>query len=92
MAKIIAMQDIRTSLANIADEVEKGERFIVVRNSRPAFQLAPLEESRVARTAKRVMTLAEMRARFDASPVDSRELRRDELDEIIHEVHRGEAG
>jgi antitoxin (DNA-binding transcriptional repressor) of toxin-antitoxin stability system len=42
MNKIISMQDIRTSLAAIADEAERGERFIVVRRSRPAFQIGPV--------------------------------------------------
>lgn len=87
MTKMIAMQDIRTSLAKIADEVEKGQRFIVIRNSRPAFQLTPLE-SMYPESGGRVMTLREIRARFEANPVDPQVLQEREVDEIIHDVHK----
>jgi len=36
------MKDIRLSLAAIARRVEAGERFVVVRDSRPVFQIEPL--------------------------------------------------
>lgn len=48
MNKIISMQDIRTDLAAIADEAERGEHFVVVRHSRPAFQIGPLEPMHAA--------------------------------------------
>ncbi len=45
MDTLIAMQDIRNSLASIADRAEGGESFIVVRNSPPAFRIAPLSDA-----------------------------------------------
>ena len=45
MPTIIAMQDIRTSLAAISRRVATGESFIVVRNSRPAFRIEPVEQN-----------------------------------------------
>jgi len=86
MTKIIAMQDIRTSLADIADQVEKGEHYIVVRNSKPAFQLVPLDY--VTESTKRPrLSLKEMRARFETHPVNSSDMTAAEIDAIIHEVH-----
>ncbi len=40
--EIISMQDMRTSLAEIADRVQSGTKLLVVRNSKPAFMLVPL--------------------------------------------------
>ena len=84
---IIAMQDIRESLASIADRVEKGESFVVVRNSRPVFRILPVEEVAYdkPRTGQPPMLLREMTARFDASGDALSEV---EVDRIIHEVHR----
>ena len=45
MNSIIAMQDIRTGLASIARRAEAGESFVVVRNSRPAFKIMPMENN-----------------------------------------------
>lgn len=39
---IVSMKDIRLSLAAIARRVEAGECFIVVRDSKPVFQIEPL--------------------------------------------------
>jgi len=39
---IVSMKDIRLSLATIARRVEAGESFIVVRDSKPVFQIEPL--------------------------------------------------
>ncbi|HMP72513.1 MAG TPA: hypothetical protein PKE55_04545 [Kiritimatiellia bacterium] len=86
MTKIISMQDIRVSLAKIADEAERGERFIVVRNSKPVFQLAPLSDARQSPPVQR-MTLGELRATFDANPAEKWGITPSEVDEIIHKVH-----
>ncbi len=40
--EIISMKGLRTGLTKIADRVEVGARFLVVRNSKPAFMLIPL--------------------------------------------------
>ena len=83
---IIAMQDIRESLASIADRVEKGEEFVVVRNSKPVFRILPVEVAYdKPRTGQPPMLLREMTARFDASGDSLSEV---EVDRIIHEVHR----
>jgi antitoxin (DNA-binding transcriptional repressor) of toxin-antitoxin stability system len=58
MDTIISVQDIRTSLASIAKRAESGETFVVIRNSKPAFTIAPVtspegvKESGVAYTTK----------------------------------------
>ena len=90
MTKIIAVQDIRTSLAAIIKQAENGEHFVVVRNSKPVFQIVPLDtEMAVQSKAPAVMKLREMRARYEARPVKKNELTPTELDRIIHDVHRG---
>ncbi|MDP6630302.1 MAG: hypothetical protein QGH29_04935 [Kiritimatiellia bacterium] len=45
------MQDIRTSLASIAKRAEAGETFMVIRNSKPAFMIAPVDPAAVVREA-----------------------------------------
>lgn len=42
MDKIISMKDIRLTLAAIARRAEAGERFVVVRDSKPVFRIEPL--------------------------------------------------
>ena len=42
---IISMQDIRTQIASIANRAQKGEQFIVVRKSRPVFQIVPVADA-----------------------------------------------
>ncbi len=42
---IISMKDMRLSLSAIARRAEAGECFIVVRDSKPVFQIAPLSRS-----------------------------------------------
>ena len=44
MNTIISVQDIRTSLAALAQRAENGESFTVIRNSKPAFMITPVEE------------------------------------------------
>ena len=87
MDTLIAMQDIRNSLASIADRAEGGESFIVVRNSHPAFRIAPLSEAAVTSpTPRRPPTVSEVRGRLAAYPVAKDELVAHELDAIIREV------
>lgn len=83
---IIAMQDIRESLASIADRVEKGESFVVVRNSKPVFRILPVVETAYdqPRPEREPMILREMTERFDAAGESISEA---EVDRIIHEVH-----
>lgn len=39
---IVSMEDMRTSLAAIANRAAQGERFIVVRKSKPVFEIVPV--------------------------------------------------
>ncbi len=87
MENLISMQDIRTSLKAVADRAEKGETFIVVRNSRPAFRIVPLEGKTVYPVARETaLAVHEMQERFWNSNQDDM-ITEKELDRIIHEVH-----
>jgi antitoxin (DNA-binding transcriptional repressor) of toxin-antitoxin stability system len=87
MDTLIAMQDIRNSLASIADRAESGESFIVVRNSHPAFRIAPLSDAAATiNKPPRQPTVCEVRERFSTYPVAKDELAAHELDAIIREV------
>ncbi|MFH1024930.1 MAG: hypothetical protein V1809_16240 [Planctomycetota bacterium] len=85
MSKIISMQDIRVSLAAIADEAEAGESFVVIRNSKPAFRIEPPERG-VSGKKRSALTLGEITGRLDKASAGSRISAR-ELDAIIHEAH-----
>jgi antitoxin (DNA-binding transcriptional repressor) of toxin-antitoxin stability system len=87
MDTLIAMQDIRNGLAAIADRAEGGESFIVVRNSRPAFRIAPLTTPPKAPRG-RPPTVDEVREHFETYPVTEEELTPDELDAVIREVRK----
>jgi len=85
MSKIISMQDIRLSLASIANQVQAGETFIVVRSSKPVFKIIPpFEKPRLP--GKRPVSLAEITDKLDAVKA-SYDLSEDDLDGIIHEAH-----
>lgn len=96
MDTLIAMQDIRSGLASIADRAEKGESFIVVRNSRPAFRIAPLTgtaamgkkqpDSQPDASPPKRLTVNEVRERFTAYPATRDELITEKLDAILREV------
>ena len=88
MENLISMQDIRMSLKAVADRAEKGETFIVVRNSRPGFRIVPLEGKTVYPVANdTALAVHEMQERFQSSGAADM-ITEEELDEIIHEVHR----
>jgi prevent-host-death family protein len=40
---------LRATLPDVVERVRKGTRFTVIYRSRPAFQIVPVDESRVAR-------------------------------------------
>ena len=85
MSKIISMQDMRLSLASIANQVQAGETFIVVRSSKPVFKIIPpFEKTKLS--GKRPMSLAEITDKLDAVEA-SYDLSEDDLDGIIHESH-----
>ncbi|MCF7849785.1 MAG: type II toxin-antitoxin system prevent-host-death family antitoxin [Kiritimatiellales bacterium] len=89
MEKLISMQDIRTSLASVANRAENGESFIVVRNSKPAFRIVPLKEKTTYPKVEdeKPLTFKEIQERFQSSGA-SEMITEEDLDEIIHEVHR----
>jgi prevent-host-death family protein len=41
---IIALKDLRLNTQRYLDAVQKGESFVVVKRSRPAFRMEPIEE------------------------------------------------
>ena len=86
MSTIIAVQDIRQSLASITDRAEKGESFVVVRNSRPVFRIEPITELYETGNSRAPMTVREVRGRFAADPVSEDELSPTDLDAIIREA------
>lgn len=42
MAKTIAIKNFRNNISSIADKVAKGQEFIVLRHSKPAFRVVPV--------------------------------------------------
>lgn len=44
MSTVIAMKDLRLRLAEIADLVEQGTTFTVIRRSKPSFFMAPIAQ------------------------------------------------
>jgi prevent-host-death family protein len=45
MSTIIALKDFRLNTQKYLDAVESGQDFIVVKRSRPAFRLVPVDSS-----------------------------------------------
>lgn len=88
MDTIIAMRDIRSSLSAIADRAEKGESFIVIRNSRPVFRIEPATGTYEKSSDRAPATVREVRGKFAADPVSPKELAPDDLDQIIREVRQ----
>lgn len=43
MAKTIAIKDFRNNISAIADKVGKGQEFIVLRRSKPAFKVVAVD-------------------------------------------------
>ena len=85
MSKIISMQDMRLSLASIANQAQAGETFIVVRSSKPVFKIIPPFE-KTKPFGKRPMSLAKITDKLDAVEAFY-DLSEDDLDGIIHESH-----
>jgi antitoxin (DNA-binding transcriptional repressor) of toxin-antitoxin stability system len=44
MQTVIAMKDLRERLASIADMVEQGFSFTVIRRSKPSFIISPIQK------------------------------------------------
>lgn len=57
MTNLIAMQDMRRSIAAIARRAEQGEEFIVIRNSRPSFRIVPYADAGAAPPAVQLRDL-----------------------------------
>lgn len=85
MSKIISVQDIRQSLATIANQASLGETFIVVRNSKPVFKIVPLNDEAIQKSPPSA-SLVDLTNRFDAARTSS-DLSVSDLDTIIHEAH-----
>lgn len=48
MARIINTKELRASLPDIVRRTRRGERFVVLHRSRPAFQVIPVDENQLA--------------------------------------------
>ncbi len=46
MSTVIAMKDLRARLAEVADRVENGTTFTVIRRSKPSFFISPIKLQR----------------------------------------------
>lgn len=93
MDAIISVQDIRTKLGAIAKRVESGETFTVIRNSKPAFRLVPIERIAYSiNSDEPKMLLHDIQEKFKANPVTQQELSALDLERIIHEEHRKNSG
>ena len=86
MNTVIAMQNIRTSLASIAKRAEAGEQFLVVKNSKPSFYIIPATGNKFKEKRPK-LTLENITQKIDKSKMldnFSSKL----IDEIIHEIHQ----
>ncbi|MGH7812438.1 MAG: type II toxin-antitoxin system Phd/YefM family antitoxin [Candidatus Binataceae bacterium] len=85
MSRIINTKELRAKLPEIVKRARRGERFVVLYRSRPAFQLGPVEEYLALDR-----TPAEEDSLFAAGPVGrSRDgLRSAEHDKILYGVRR----
>lgn len=43
MEKLIALKDLRLNMDKYAQEVKKGESFVVLKQSKPIFKISPVE-------------------------------------------------
>lgn len=45
MNKIIGLKQLRNNVASYAKEIERGKSFIVVKQSKPLFKIAPVTDT-----------------------------------------------
>lgn len=45
MKNTLSIKQFRNNLATVADEVQAGNKFIIIRNSKPAFKVVPLSDT-----------------------------------------------
>lgn len=85
---VVAVQDLRTSLAAITNRAAKGESFLVMRNSRPVFRIVPAQETNTypPATFRKPAALGELRARYKASGL-SGAIQPKDVEDIIRSVH-----
>lgn len=43
MRSSLSIKQFRNTLSSVADRVEKGETFIIIRHSKPAFKIIPFD-------------------------------------------------
>jgi antitoxin (DNA-binding transcriptional repressor) of toxin-antitoxin stability system len=84
---IVSMKDIRLSLAAIARRVEAGERFVVVKDFKPVFQIEPL--SGFASNRQRGMAFTAFTKKIDSvrNPGET-EWIPDAVEKVIQEMYR----
>lgn len=53
MTNYISTKELYTSLKTVSENVMKGDSYIVLKYSKPAFQITPLEDQRVSEKPKK---------------------------------------
>ncbi|MFH1956288.1 MAG: type II toxin-antitoxin system prevent-host-death family antitoxin [Patescibacteria group bacterium] len=46
MGNIVGLKDLRQNMADYAKKVQKGRSFIIVKQSKPLFRIAPISEEK----------------------------------------------
>jgi len=44
MEKLVGLKDLRQNMASYAQKVQKGQSFVVLKQSKPLFKIVPLDE------------------------------------------------
>ena len=44
MQQTVTMRELHRNLKKIGEEAQKGQTFVVIKNSKPAFTIGPVEE------------------------------------------------
>ena len=47
MERIISLKELRLNMQKYADKTQKGESFVVVKQSKPVFKIPPVEETEI---------------------------------------------
>ena len=47
MERIISLKELRLNMQKYADKTQKGESFVVVKQSKPVFKITPVEETEI---------------------------------------------
>ena len=45
--KLIGIKELHKNLKSVSEEAKRGQHFLVIKNSRPAFRIVPLEANKI---------------------------------------------